>query len=687
MQDSSVSSTRWAVALALLMLLNGAVLFVWTHRDTQPLAWDQAIHTKIAMDYEQRLATGKLSELFKPVDMNYPPLYHLMLIPALHVVSDIADAGALVNYFHQCLLVLAVFGVGFLLLGPWQGFTAAVLVSFYPTLTDLSHSTLIDLSLTAWVAAAFFFLVLSDNFSNFSAAVAFGMALGAAMLTKWTALGYLFFPLMWAIFRAARNKKFLIAVISLFIAAAVMAPWYLQNFIPMLIRVPKLAGLPPASSERLSGLANVFWYPLSLGQQMSATFVILLVLGIPSFLWRPKMGKVLLWFVGSMLLFSLIRNKNIRYFAPALPAAALITVAWLPTFKRVAFVIVMILGLALLRLATPPANMNWQHEAIIETVQKVKPTELPAVTVLVVANTPYFHSVTLNISARAKAVKNILFRGPSKQRSFEFSDFVLFKTGDLGPAFTLGTINKCAAVIQDQKSWFAKSFKEVARWPLPDGSEAILYECRPTPEKVADPGLFNMSLDRLDLPNVSATGMQLRVTPISAADTAVGRFKELSVTCASVDYKGVLFRNVRIRLLKPQINLPLFFETGQIELHRLGSLEPRATIPADAIILLAREKVKWLSDPTIEFDGSVVRISGQAKGVPIRIVADVKVEQNRFVSKLESLRIYRIPVPLFFLTNLTDVSIPLNRDQDWSYDIVVPSVYGAGGNLSIGAVQ
>src|SRR5262249_43169138 len=142
--------------------------------------------------------------------------------------------------------------------------------------------------------------------------------------------------------------------------------------------------------------------------------------------------------------------------------------------------------------------------------------------------------------------------------------------------------------------WFKQTFKEAGRWPLPDGSEAILYQCKPDPQRVPDVGIFNMSLQELQLPNVMVHDLELKAIPLSAADTQVGRMKELRLKCSSAEYKGIRFENVDIRLEKPQINTALFFQTQEIQLNSLGSLDPQVSVNADAVLGYAAKKAKWL---------------------------------------------------------------------------------------------
>jgi len=684
----SRSLVRWIPALFLLMLFHGLFLFFWVQKNSTPLAWDQAIHTKAAMDYRDRISQRSWLDVLQPTEMNYPPLYHLALIPSLYWSAEMTDAGVPVNFFYLCVLIVAVFLLGADLMGPWEGFTAAAMASCYPLLFDMTRTTLIDLSLTAWIAAAFLCLVRSRDFSSAAWSLLFGLSLGLSMLTKWTALGYVLVPMLAMFWPAFRERKWLNVALALAAAGLVMAPWYVQNVVPMLVRIPKLAGLPPASQENLTGLANVFWYPLSLRSQLGSLFLFLLLPGLAAVLWRPKLAPVVLWFFGSMVLFSLIRNKNVRYFAPALPAAALLSVAWLPSLRRLSYGAVLIATFFFFfsyNASHPPIAQDWHHAEIIQKIEELRGNGPAPASVLVLSDEAFFHGKSLALTARSKKIVDISFHGPSRSRPFEFADFVLFKTGSLGPAFTLGDINKCAEAIRKPERWFTESFKEVGRWPLPENSEAVLYQCDPHPQNISDPGLFNLSLKELELPHIKATGVELHVTPLTPADTKVGRFKELLIRCDRVVYQSIEFRDVLVRLSRPQINLPMYFETSEIQLCSLGAIEPHATIDADVLLKTAADKARWLKNPAIQFDGPLVKVTGQAGGVPISLSSKISVAGNRFTSRTQSFRVAGISVPLIFVRAVLDQSIDLRRGDDWYYDIDIADIRGNGRSLRLGS--
>lgn len=701
----SVQERIWVAALLLLIAVHSVAIKRWAAQDQRPLAWDQAIHTKVAYQYQERWASEGLWGVLRPAYFNYPPLYHLSLVPFLNQSEDIADAGTNVNIFYLSLLLVAVFLLGTHLMGPLEGFTAALILSGYPIFFEMVTQTMIEVALTAWVTLAVYFLLKSEQFSHVNWSLAFGVTLGLGMLTKWTALAYVSGPLVWCAVESRRLKKGRWMWAALGVAGVLIAPWYLVNFVPMMTRIQHLTGLPPASGVQHAGILNLLWYPLSLFDQMSLLYVLLLLPGLAALFWRPRLWPLFLWFVVSLILFTCIHNRNSRYSMPALPAAALLSVAWVPSFRKAPWILLNIVaGILffmshfspnssyLVRLGSVSVPLvkdnivypgDWKHDEIIDRIRELRPAGVNVSRVLTISNSAHFHSTTLDVTLLKRNIDDITFRGPSKRRWFEFADFILLKTGDLGPDFTIKTVKEASDAITQQPDWFRKVFKEKGRWPLPDGSEAILYQQDPDPVRMADTGLLNISLQQLDIPNIHATGVSLRTVPISAEETSKGRLEKLIISCKTVAYKMVQFENVSVTLIHPQINLPLFLETQELEMLHLESLRPQATVSEASLLEYAAKKAKWLKAPRLLFDNSAIEVSGKAGGIPIHIRLLVKTKGTVLYTEMEKVRLAGIPLPKFLLKAVTDRKFDLKADDEKPYNIEIAALKGGDGKLTI----
>lgn len=709
--DPSESAPRrrnpfFLVAIAALILLNSFALIRWFRSDTLPLAWDEAVHTQNTLTYRDRLAAGDFAHLFYPVYFNYPPLYNLTMIPFLHVPSDVADVGACVNLFYLAALVIAVFLIGQYLLNAWAGLAAAILVGSYPLIIMMSRVTIIDLALTAWVAWGFYALARSDNFSRPGWSAAFGALLGCAMLTKWTAFIYLAGPAFPALIEAARERNGKGVLYATIVGALVMAPWYLINLVPMLTRVSEVKNNPPAGGLILKGLASVLWYPIGLFEELNLIFLLVFLVGLALAFSHESLRRVLLWFFVSLVMFTLIHNRNTRYALPTLPAVAILSVSWVENRRGFNFLAtVALVFFALFQFSTlpavavevggvrlpyfdprPPAHQDWKHREIIETVEKTRNPSAPFSLVTVVSNEPYFHSTTMNITLRRlRPDARFSFRGVSKNRWLDFSEFVLVKNGNLGPVYTTDAVRQDVAFLAEPPTWFNDSYREVGRWTLPDNSQAVLYHAEPQPRPVSDNEFFHLALGEVALPNVEAHDVQIDAIPVSATDTARGQLAAVDIRCSSVSYQGVAVSSVDFRLDGPQINLPRYRDVNEAQILALNRLSIHGTIQADTIVDYARMKLKWLKDPGVAFDGDMIRVSGRAAGVPMEISARLEVDSDWLRPRLQRVAVYGVPLPTFFFRALTDRDVPLMPNREWPFRIDIGKIEGNGDRLTVGA--
>jgi len=693
-------------ALAALIVLNAFAVFRWTRADTRPLAWDEAIHTQNTLTYQDRLSRESLSELMKPVYFDYPPLYNLTMIPFLTLASDIADAGAYVNVFYLAALVIAVFLIGRSLMDEWSGLAAAMLVGFYPLVVMMARLTMIDLALTTWVAWGFYALIRSENFHRRGWSAAFGVLVGLGMLTKWTAFLYLAGPAAVALVAGFRERNFRGILWAAATAAIVMAPWYLTNVVPAVARVSNTKNNPPAGGVILQGFWSLFWYPLGLFESLNAVFLFLFVAGLALSFDQPRLRPVLLWFFVSIALFTLIHNKNTRYALPALPAVALLSASWvrgrrgrfgviasLAMFFFVMFnflvpgsVVASVFGARLTYFESqPPMAQDWKHREIIETVTRTRDRQAPFSIVTVVSNAPYFHSTTMNVSARTMGTEPFSFRGVSRNRWLDFSEFVLLKTGDIGPEFTTKTVRDCVAWLASPPEWFAKVYRETGRWPLPDGSEAVLYHAEPEPQSVSENEFFSVQLGEVSLPRITATGVDVQAVPIDAAETAIGRLASVSIRCSSVSYQGIEVSGVELTLDTPQINLPRYRADNDVQLLSLRRLSIRGTIRAETVHEYARNKLKWLKDPRVTFNGDLIEVSGQAGSVSVTIAARLTLEPDWLKPRLIRLVVAGVPLPPFLFRALTDKPLPLAPNREWPFRLDLGKIEGQADVLKVGS--
>ncbi len=672
--------------LLLLIVINAVTVLNWIKKDTRPTAWDESIHTLVSFEYKERAQSDNKLSLLQPAYFSYPPLYHYMVAAALGRVDTVADTGAVVNIIACSVLIVLIFLIGLNVAGPLEGLVAAALFVAYPMIGYIQHITIIDLWLTVWVAAALYALLRSDGFESLGWSAAFGAAMGLGLMTKWTAPAYVLFPFVAAALIAVRNRRWGSLGVAALVALVIAGPWYAINALPALSHTSNYAAQTPAGGIVWSGWKNIFWYAVSI-QRQTGFLAFLLIPGLVAVFWRPRLQPLLLCVLGTYILFSLISNKNDRYFMPALPSVALLSAAWLPPRRWMHAILfaLAVLSFVIVKDEFPRAE-DWKHKEVIETILTLKkdPARLSRVTV--VSNTPYFHSNSFDVDLKAAGIKTLDFKGVPKRRWFEFSEFILTKTGDVGPKLGSASIMGPVEFLRKPEPWFDKVFKKKATWPLPDGSEAILYQQEPAGQPIGDVGLFNLSLTNLQIPNVSAQQVELRAVPVSKEKTGVGELKELSLRSGRLMYKGVELKNVSIRLVKPQVNLPLFLETQEIQLLSLDRLQPSAELDKNALLTMMEGKAKWLKNPILELENGLLTIGGKAFGkIPLRIALEAEVADKTFRTRLKRISAAGISLPAFFFRTLTDRVISLSPNDDMLYHLDIGDFREEGGVLKITA--
>jgi hypothetical protein len=331
-----------------------------------------------------------------------------------------------------------------------------------------------------------------------------------------------------------------------------------------------------------------------------------------------------------------------------------------------------------------PVAENWQHKAIIEKILELK-KKVAFVRVVTLTNHPELHSNTLSLSAEMMGAADVSFSGPSKNRWLDFKDFILTKTGNLGPVETIGTVKPDADLVLNPPDWFKKSYRQAGRWPLPDGSDAILFKADPQPVKAIGAGALQLSLGKFSVGKIDFTNVEVRAETLSEKDTALGRFKELRVRASEIRSNDLSFKNPDIKLIRPQVNMPRLLETGEIQIISAEALEPRLELEGDLITSYAARKIKGLSDPRVKFEGSQAQLQAIYHGIPIEIVFAYLLEANSLTIRLQKAKAGFLRLPNILFVGLTDRVLSLQPNDEIPFELKLKSLVGAGTRLKVGS--
>ena len=492
-----------------------ALHLVWLALDEQPQVWDMAHHQIRGWESLQALNAGRLPEDFSQLSSYYPPLYYLQ---EMVVLSLGANRDALVFLSNLPGLVMLFGGVWWLAsrcltrgAAPW----AALLAWCFPLVAWTSRFSLLDVALGGWVMLALCLVVKSRHLERKGYSLLLGLVIAAGLLTKWTFILFLVFPLAWALVRSRDRKRSLLNLVDAgLVAAPLVFWWYLPNARNLLERFTLT--MQAAGWEQDPGLGSLLgwlYYPRSLASYylflpLTALFILGAVLRSERKRGRPPEASLIRWtFWGGLFLLTLLEAKDPRYVLPlAGPLAILLLMPWdrrrwvvrlaaalaFLQFLAVSFPLPLVSGkLALFQVpedgdyrgagrewvlftsryfdvAGPPRRENWRHREILEQIPE-------GARVGFVPDLAHYHLLALRLQALESGRDLDLIRLGHSAESLDRLDrvqAVVGKTGHQGISY-LTTFNQAVYERLERSGW-----RVARRWSLPDGTEAVLW--RPT---------------------------------------------------------------------------------------------------------------------------------------------------------------------------------------------------------------
>jgi 4-amino-4-deoxy-L-arabinose transferase-like glycosyltransferase len=325
---------RWEAfasgALALVLLL---AHLAFLRQDAAPPVWDEALHLLLAsrLDDLLREPSRRTLDALRAAWDFYPPLHHALVGALMAVLGPTALAARIVNLAWLAVLGWGTHRAASSLFGRAAGWVAAALVVSFPFVTQMARMSMTDLGLAALAAAAVGFL-LASGLRTRAQAVAFGLILGAGLMTKWIYPAFVAGPvLVWA----WTERRWARLALAAAVAAAVAAPWYAMNAATIVGRGRFLAGLGPAQGNPYGwNWANAVVYAGVVGDVfvtapeklvlIAASLAALACLALGRGPRRIALVTVALWVAIPYVAMTAISNKDPRFVLPLVaPVAAL----------------------------------------------------------------------------------------------------------------------------------------------------------------------------------------------------------------------------------------------------------------------------------------------------------------------------------------------------------------------------
>ncbi|MDJ1182680.1 glycosyltransferase family 39 protein [Roseofilum casamattae] len=350
-----------AIALVLIWLVTAVNDRLWFAIDRRIPAWDQADYLNWVLEYWHILQTpewfsGEWWYQFWLASPKIPPLVYATAAPFLSWFGRSPDATTLVMLFYSAILILSVYGLGRKLGNSRMGLWSAGLCTLLPGLYRYRLDFLLDYPLAAMVAFSLLHVTLwhfsdsSKHRDRWILAILMGISIGLALLSKQTALFFLFTPIAISGISTLYHRqwqRFLQWLSAMAVALLILYPWVRTNWL-LILTSGKRATVDSAIAEgdpALHTLDAWLYYWKAIPELVSWPLLLMPIIGAIGFAIAkftkssdrqtqnqliPERNKVLFLggcLVGAYLLCSLNVNKDIRYILPALPLLC-VPLAW-----------------------------------------------------------------------------------------------------------------------------------------------------------------------------------------------------------------------------------------------------------------------------------------------------------------------------------------------------------------------
>jgi hypothetical protein len=532
-------------------------LAVWLATDRRPPEWDYANHLERVVSCADDIGKADWRGIIERSSF-YPPIVGCAAGLVYQVFpSDRAAAQAVILLFLG-LGMAATYLLARELAGGTAGVAAAVMFGSAPFVLYIALRFQLDLPLAAMVALGLLTLSRTDGFTRTGMSAVAGVVFAAGMLVKPPFAVYVLPAMVWVLasersWRAVRNGALTLAV-----AVTLSLPWY----------GPRLLGLPMQIANRslknaaLEGKPETFtaasmaFYPAWIVPQLGVLAVALLLAGLVVAALRRRWFAIVALVV-PFAVFMLIRNKDLRYTLPLLPAAAVLggmAIGALPAMTRVAALSVIAavgaVQIAAVGWGMPPAvtlpvlevpvvfdstpiRDDWRHRDVLRAIAADSGGR--PVTVSVVPNFDFF------------SVSNFRYYALRDRLPYRFVrawdgeplgiDYVILKTGAVGPTWTAEKVQRATGQFARQPA-LARVYPVIGEFQLPDGSTASL-RARRVPEGVAlAPGQLAEALEAAIRRQVGAVARELDNLVVRIehdAEIVRGRVKRIELAADSAN--------------------------------------------------------------------------------------------------------------------------------------------------------
>ena len=693
------------LGLAAFLAVQALLLRHFIRVDTRPPSWDQSTHMEIALDYHDALGAGRWADAWflapKPGMPPFPPAYHLLLQGAFDS-PDPAHAALWLNWFYMAVLAISLFGISWKFLPDSRALAATVIFCSAPGLQDLVTNQLVDLAVVAWVAAGYWALLSCEGFTGWLPSLAFGAVYAVGMMHKWTYFTYML-PAYIIAARALGDRHARLQVLAAAaLSLALFAPWYWSH----------IALLPSRLFQATADASIPFWkngawttYIVASCASLGPPLWLLGYISIlaPQFSRRREYGWVLAyWVVFSFVFWTIVPNRQMRFLLPGLVPLGLFLAGTWPrgltwSVAAVQFVVMLnfffgavgpisvpmpVMPLTFLE-NKPPAREDWKIEEILRKIEADRDPSRPITNVTLVANHPLFNPPTFHWVQRQLNLPHASMRGVNA-RLCELSEFVLLKSGLLGPASVIGGLERAAKTITDPDGWFGRGYEELARWPLPDGSAAVLYRQKrgrrsPIAKRIVAYDLFATG-------DIKGAGLTIDLGPW---DRGLSAWRDVRAVVKEISVRGLKVSGVAVDLqnfsLVTQFDTESVYDWNEMRVMRLDRVAVRSLrIEAADLKSFLEKRVPGLKVDALTLDGTV-KVAGSFYGRPVAAEAALELDRpgHRLKVAILSASYLGVPLPVALFRPIKELNLSLEPNPETPFFIDLPGLTLKNGRLTI----
>ncbi len=334
---------RYVFLLLILSIAYCMSTFRYSVKTYQIPVWDEQHYVKMAAEFYRLLlhptwdTPAKLLEVM-PIRQ---PLYPLLIVPLLFVfgLSNIYTLAIVVNALLAVFSSWAIYLIGKHFMNALSGLIAASLFLSYGWVLMHVHTAYTEISVTAFIIWAIYFLIRSEHLTRKKYSVLFGIFVGLSLITRWISIVFLIGPVgyeLWQILKVShknlKSKANILVPFLLAIGIAVIPYvhnfyWIFQVYFTNHAVGGEMWKIIPDEVRNPFSLYSFTFYILSI-EKLSIPLFYMFIFGVVLSVFSKKNGTYLLlpicisWIFFSF--FSIVKSD--RFIIPIYPYIALISV-------------------------------------------------------------------------------------------------------------------------------------------------------------------------------------------------------------------------------------------------------------------------------------------------------------------------------------------------------------------------